>query len=109
MLVVGRLCVKTAGRDACEYCVVVEEIDSNFVLVDGNTRRKKVNKRHLEPLGKVLKVKKGASTKEVTELLEKEGIKLKKKGESRKPKEQVKKIREKAKTDKDKKKEKKKK
>lgn len=41
MLEVGRVCVKTAGRDATKLCVVVEEIDETFVLVDGNTRRKK--------------------------------------------------------------------
>ncbi len=76
---IGRLCVKTAGRDAMQYCVVVEEVDNNFVIVDGNTRRKKVNKLHIEPLSKVLKIKKGALTAEVLALFEKEGIEVKKK------------------------------
>lgn len=78
MLTVGRLCVKTAGRDAREYCVVVEEIDATYVMVDGNTRRKKVNKTHLEPLSKTLSIKKGADTKTVHEALEKAGIAIKK-------------------------------
>ncbi len=93
MLTIGRLCVKTAGRDAMQYCVVIEEIDNNFVLVDGNVRRKRVNKNHLEPLNQVLDVKKGADTKTVLEVLEKAGIEIKKSPESkaRTPKPQVKK------------------
>ena len=35
MLEVGRLCIKLAGRDAGKKAVVVENIDSNFVLIDG--------------------------------------------------------------------------
>ncbi len=78
MLNVGRLCIKTAGRDAMQYCVVIEEVDEKNVLVDGNTRRKNVNKAHLEPLNKVLDVKKGASTKDVFAAFEKAGIVVKK-------------------------------
>ena len=47
---VGRLCVKLAGRDSGKKCVVVEKVDQQYVLVDGATRRKKVNIRHFEPL-----------------------------------------------------------
>lgn len=83
MIEVGRLCVKTAGRDAMRHCVVVEIIDEKYVLVDGNTRRKKVNKSHLEPLNQVLKVKKGASTKEVLETFEKDGIPVVKSAEKK--------------------------
>lgn len=78
MIELGRLCVKTAGRDAMRHCVIIEVIDEKYVLIDGNTRRKKVNKAHLEPLEQVFKVKKGASTKEILELFEKEGIEVKK-------------------------------
>jgi large subunit ribosomal protein L14e len=91
MLTVGRLCVKTAGRDAMGHCVVVEEIDNNYVLVDGNVRRKKVNKNHLEPLTKTLDIKKGADTKTVQKALEDAGIVVKVKGEARTPKAQTKK------------------
>jgi len=93
MLEVGRLCIKTAGRDAMRECVVVEIIDSTYVLVDGNVRRKRVNKAHIEPLNKVLKVKKGADTKEVLAAMDKEGILIKKVDKKTKPakKEQVKK------------------
>ena len=44
LLEVGRLVVKTAGRDAMEYGVIVEKIDETYFLVDGNLRRKKVSK-----------------------------------------------------------------
>jgi len=65
MMEVGRLCVKIAGRDAGMKCVVVDNIDDNYVMIDGQTRRRKCNVRHLEPLDTVLKIKKGASATEV--------------------------------------------
>jgi len=88
MLEIGRLCVKTAGRDAMAHCLVVEVIDETYVLVDGNSRRKKVNKAHLEPLNKILKIKKGADTKEVLAAFEKEGIQIKKSADKKTKKEQ---------------------
>ena len=84
---IGRLCVKLAGRDAGEECVVVDVLDNNNVLVDGNTRRKKCNIMHLEPLDQVLKIKKNTSHDEVISVMEKAGIKIIKKGSSRKKKE----------------------
>lgn len=87
MLEVGRLCIKTAGRDAMAYCVVVEEIDEKYVLIDGNTRRKKVNKAHLEPLNKTLDIKKGANTKVVLAAFEEADIAVKKSAEAKPKKE----------------------
>ena len=91
---IGRLCVKTAGRDAMELCVVIEKLDSNYVLVDGNTRRKKVNMAHLEPLNKTLDVKKGADTKTVLAAFEAAEIEVKKSAEKKAKvqKEQTKKV-----------------
>jgi large subunit ribosomal protein L14e len=74
---IGRLCMKIAGRDAGLTCVVVEEFDNNYVLVDGITRRKKVNVKHLEPLDKVIELSKGASHEDVKSALLKEGIEVK--------------------------------
>ena len=68
MLTVGRLCVKTAGRDAGNTCVVVEVTDRNFVVIDGNVRRKRCNIAHLEPLSKTLELSKGASHEDVLAL-----------------------------------------
>ncbi len=85
MIEVGRLCLKTAGRDAGGKCVVVDILDGNFVLIDGETRRRKCNILHLEPLGEVLKIKKGASHEDVAEALKEKGIEVR----STKPKEKT--------------------
>ena len=62
---VGRLCIKLKGREAGRRCVVVDIIDENFVIVDGDIRRRRCNIKHLEPLPVVLNIKPGASTEEV--------------------------------------------
>ena len=54
MIEVGTVCIKTAGREAGRYCVVVEKVDDNFVVVTGpkaltGVRRRKSNIAHLEP------------------------------------------------------------
>ncbi len=74
---IGRVCVKTAGRDAGKRCVVIDIIDSNFVMIDGETRRKRSNISHLEPLSQKLEIKKGASHDELKEIFQKLGIGLK--------------------------------
>lgn len=77
MIEVGRLCVKLAGRDAGRKCVIVDVIDKNFVLVDGETRRRKCNVCHLEPLGQVLSIDKGCSHDVVVSAFKNLGIELK--------------------------------
>lgn len=81
---VGRVCVKIAGRDARKKCVVVEVIDNNFVLIDGETRRRKCNVSHLEPLNLVVEIKSGADNAGVVEALKAEGIVCELKKESKK-------------------------
>lgn len=47
---VGRVCVKTAGREAGEKCAIVEIIDENFVEVIGESvKNRRCNIAHLEP------------------------------------------------------------
>ncbi len=88
MIEVGRVCMKVAGRDAGKMVVVVEKIDDNFVIVDGNTKRRRCNIAHLEPLQDVLKINKGETTQEVISEMKKAGIKIIKKEKiKRKPKE----------------------
>ncbi len=88
MIEIGRVCMKIAGRDAGKTVVVVEKIDDNFVIVDGNTKRRKCNIAHLEPLQEVLKIKKGETTEDVISEMKKAGIKIIKKEKiKRKPKE----------------------
>jgi len=72
MLDVGRLCIKTAGKDAGKAVVIVDTIDKNFVLIDGPIKRKRCNMQHLEPTKKVLKLKKNASHAEVVKEFKKE-------------------------------------
>ncbi len=62
---VGRVCVKIAGRDAGKTCIIVEQINEKIVLVDGGTRRRKVNVNHLEPLDQTIELAEGASHDEV--------------------------------------------
>jgi large subunit ribosomal protein L14e len=73
-LSVGRLCMKIAGRDAGLRCVVVDDLGDGFVLIDGETRRRKCNVLHLEPLGQVVELAKGASHAQVAEALKQVGI-----------------------------------
>ena len=65
---IGQLCVKIAGRDAGKKCVIIDEIDDTYVMIDGQTRRKKCNIKHLEPLDKIVKVKKNASNSDVVKV-----------------------------------------
>lgn len=54
---VGRVCVKIAGREAGEKCVIIELIDENFVeVVGGSVRNRRCNINHLEPLEETLDV-----------------------------------------------------
>ena len=41
MFEVGRICIKIAGRDAGREAIIVDILDGNYVLIDGNVRRKK--------------------------------------------------------------------
>lgn len=78
MIEIGRLCVKIAGRDAGKKCVVVDILDDKFVLIDGETRRRKCNIFHLEALDQVLQIKKGASHDEIADALKKIGVEARK-------------------------------
>tara|TARA_Y100000034_G_C6894143_1_gene411845 strand:+ start:1124 stop:1558 length:435 start_codon:yes stop_codon:yes gene_type:complete len=79
MIEIGRLCVKIAGRDAKNKCVIVDIIDDNFVMIDGQTRRRKCNIKHLEPLDKVVKIKKNASHSDVIDVFKDLDIVIKEK------------------------------
>jgi large subunit ribosomal protein L14e len=76
MYEVGRIVIKIAGRDAGNTAIVVDKVDKNNVLIDGNVRRRKCNISHLEPKNEILKIKKGASTSEVHKIMSAAGIKV---------------------------------
>lgn len=71
---VGRLCVKVAGRGAGKRCVIVETVDDNFVVADGQVKRKRYNISHLEPLQHKLPIASGASHEEVVAALKVVGV-----------------------------------
>ncbi|HEY0196151.1 MAG TPA: 50S ribosomal protein L14e [Methanobacterium sp.] len=55
---VGRICVKLAGREAGEKCVIVEIIDDKFVEVVGaSVKNRRCNIKHLEPIDETIEVK----------------------------------------------------
>lgn len=83
---IGRVCMKIAGRDANKYCVVIKKIDATYVEIDGQTRRKKVNINHIEPINKILKIKENASSSEVAKALTDAGFSTEEKKKSSKQK-----------------------
>src|SRR3989344_5093141 len=85
---IGRLCVKIAGRDAGKKCLIIDVLDDRYALIDGETRRRRCNVMHLEPLNQVLKVEKDATHGDVLRSLKEigvEGLQTKPKQKTRKP------------------------
>ncbi|HDI52830.1 MAG TPA: 50S ribosomal protein L14e [Candidatus Bathyarchaeota archaeon] len=70
LIEVGRVCIKTRGREAGRRCVIVDIIDRNFVLITGprdvtGVRRRRANIDHLKPLDEKIDIRPGASDEEV--------------------------------------------
>src|SRR3989338_10349342 len=76
MIEIGRLVVKIAGRDAGKKGVIIGILDGRYVMIDGETRRRKVNIIHIEPLNQVVKIKANASHDEVSKALKELGIEV---------------------------------
>jgi large subunit ribosomal protein L14e len=71
---VGRICVKTAGRENGKKCVIVDVMDKSFAMVTGpkvvtGVKRKRVNLSHLMLLQDRIEVARGASDEEVSSAL----------------------------------------
>ena len=77
MYEIGRVVVKIAGRDANKKAVIVDVLDDNYVLLDGETRRRKCNIIHLEPLDETVKIKEKASAADVRKAFKDLGIEIK--------------------------------
>ncbi|MHA1719762.1 MAG: 50S ribosomal protein L14e [Promethearchaeota archaeon] len=72
---VGRIAVKTLGREAGLSCVIVDIIDQSYVLIDGlKIRRRRANVRHLAPTPEKLDIKKGAKSQDVRKAIEKANL-----------------------------------
>jgi large subunit ribosomal protein L14e len=71
---IGRVCVKTHGREAGQRCIVVDIVDENFVLISGpkkltGVRRRRTNVRHLEPTQEKIQIKTGASDDDLLKIM----------------------------------------
>lgn len=71
---VGRLCVKTAGRENGKKCVVVDVMDKSFAMITGpkavtGVKRKRVNLSHIMTLQTRIELTRGASDEEVSSAL----------------------------------------
>jgi large subunit ribosomal protein L14e len=75
---VGRICVKTVGREVGKKCIIVDIVDKNFVLITGprtvsGIKRRRANINHLEPTQEKIDVNRGATDEEVTEAIKASG------------------------------------
>jgi large subunit ribosomal protein L14e len=71
---IGRICIKTHGRESGKECVIVDIIDKSFVLITGpqsvsGVKRRRVNLSHLEPTDTVLDINRGSTDEEVEKAL----------------------------------------
>ncbi len=68
---IGRVCVKTQGREKGNKCVIIDVIDRNFVVVTGpGVKRRRVNMNHIVPLDETVDVQRNASDEEVAGALQ---------------------------------------
>lgn len=71
---IGRICIKTHGRESGKECVIVDMIDKSFVLITGpqsvsGVKRRRVNLSHLELTDTVLDINRGSTDEEVEKAL----------------------------------------
>jgi large subunit ribosomal protein L14e len=75
---IGRICIKTSGREAGKKCVIAEVIDQNFVLITGpkaitSVKRRRANINHIKTTNEIIEIKKGATDEDITEALKTAG------------------------------------
>ena len=76
---IGRICVKTRGREAGKKCVVVDIVNENFVIITGpktltGVKRRRANVKHLIPTPYKVDIPKGASDEIVLKALEEKSL-----------------------------------
>lgn len=76
---IGRICVKTMGREAGSLCIVIEKKDESYVLVTGprqlsGVKRRNCNIRHLEPLETILTIAADADDEAIEKAIEEAGL-----------------------------------
>jgi large subunit ribosomal protein L14e len=76
---IGRVCIKTSGREAGSYCVIISQLEGKFVTITGpkhisSVRRRNCNIRHLEPLDIKIEIPSEADDSAVEKALESAGL-----------------------------------
>lgn len=82
---IGRICIKTAGRESGKYCVVLKKLvyektkSDSFVLVAGpklltGVKRRRSNIQHLKPTAYTLEVKEDATDEEIISAYDKANL-----------------------------------
>ena len=71
---IGRVCVKTQGREKGRKCIIADIIDKNFLLVTGppkisGVKRRRVNVKHIKPLEYVIDINREMSDEEIEDVL----------------------------------------
>ncbi len=79
MIEVGRVCMKTAGREAGKFCVILDVMEDGYVLVTGpkaatTVKRRKCSLHHVEPTPETVKIKKNATDDEVLAAYKQAGL-----------------------------------
>ncbi len=75
LIEVGRVCIKTAGHEAGEKCIVIDNAGDGFAIVVGpRVKKRRCNIKHLEILPHKIDIKKGAAEKEAVDALLKAGL-----------------------------------
>jgi large subunit ribosomal protein L14e len=78
VLDVGRICIKTLGREIGAKCVIVDVIDKSFVLLTGpkeltGVKRRRANVKHLEITKEAININRGASDEDIISALKETG------------------------------------
>ncbi|MCE4608196.1 MAG: 50S ribosomal protein L14e [Caldisphaeraceae archaeon] len=76
---IGRVCIKSTGRESGRKCIIVDIIDQNFVLITGpkeisGVKRRRVNIKHIIPTEHKLEIEKGASDEHIIKAIEDSGL-----------------------------------
>ena len=71
---IGRVCIKTHGREKGLKCVIIDIIDKNFVLITGppkisSIKGRRVNVKHIQPLKYVIDINRGMSDEEIEDVI----------------------------------------
>ncbi len=62
---IGRVCIKTSGRDAGNEVVIIDVKDSPYVVIEGaNARRRRCNSKHLHFTSRKINIARNSSREE---------------------------------------------